>query len=238
VKKSPATKKSSPGLDKQPIKVLVAHSQNLVSEALSAALGTDERFEILSEKPVMGLDAVETALKVRPDVVLLDFWLPVVGGPMATRMILARSDSIRVLMMSWLQSTSHLAEAIRAGAAGYLPMSATMDQVRQAIERAHAGDAAVFGEELQEMLATLLRKEAESQERWQLVSVLTPRDVRTLWLLSSGREMKDIAKALSITPGSLQMRIHRIFNKTGARSQMEAIAMAREHGLIPSSYPT
>jgi len=216
---------------------MIAHSQNLVAEALSEALGKDSHLNILSERPNMGLDAVELAIKASPDVVLLDHWLPVVGGPMATRMIMARGPGIRILVMSWLQSPSHIAEAVQAGAVGYLPMSVGLHQVRAAIQRAHAGEAAVFGEELMVMIEDLARREADSKQKAELVSALTPRDIRALWLLSSGRQMREVAEAMKITPGSLQMRLHHIFRKTGARSQIEAIAMARENGLIPTSYP-
>jgi CheY-like chemotaxis protein len=103
----------------KPLRVLIADDHRLFAEALEAILGTDERIEVVGQASDGG-KAVELARKLDPDVVLMDVSMPVLDGFEATREIRARSDDVRVLMLTGSNSRADVDRSRAAGASGYV----------------------------------------------------------------------------------------------------------------------
>ncbi|MGH2670892.1 MAG: response regulator [bacterium] len=214
------------------ITVIVADAQHLFAEALGVALGRYPELEIHNHSPATGLEVIEVATTLDPDVVLLDFWMVGMEGPPTTRLLGKRAPRSKVLLLSWLHGPQQVEEALEAGAVGFLPKSLTLDQVAGAIRRAHAGESPVYSSELEELVRTIEAREHEVARISQRLLTLTPREIQILTMLSFGEPFDDVADKLSISPGTLRTHVHNILKKTGARSQIEAIAMARHYGLI------
>lgn len=212
--------------------VLVADGQRLFAEALGLALGRRSELEVLGVYPATGGDAVDTAMDHRADVVLLDYWIPGMNGPAATRALLTWSPGVKVLLLSWYHGPNQVQEGLLAGAAGFLPKSITFDQLVDGILRAHAGEPLVYAKELARLVDAIEKRAEEAEERAKRLMTLTQREVEILQHLCQGRPAKQVAGELHIAVGTLKNHVHKILAKTGARTQLEAINMARYEGLI------
>jgi len=214
------------------IRVLVADGQLMFAEALALTLSTRQGLSILEEHPTSESEAVELAAALRPDVVLLDLWIPVMGGVAATRAIISRAAHTKVLILSWEHNPIRIREALEAGAAGYLPKSLTSDQVEEAIRRAQAGDWPVFKNELERLLEDLENRQLASNEAAARLAKLTTREIQVLGLLAVGIPKEEVARKLGISKGTVTRHIHKILTKTGSRTHSEAIAIARSADIL------
>jgi two-component system response regulator DesR len=212
--------------------ILIADAQRLFSESLGIALGLQPGLEVLNDHPTEGLGAVEVALARRPDVAVLDYWMVGMEGPAVARAILKRVPTCKILMVSWLHGPPQVQEALDAGVVGFLPKSLRVQQVVEAIRRAQSGESPVFAEQLRVLLDSIETRANEVDRAAERLGSLTPREIQVLTLLSFGRPIEDVAADLSIAPGTLRTHVHNILRKTGARSQLEALALARHYGLI------
>lgn len=228
----PALPLASAAVAEAAITVLVADSQHLVADAIACALGAYEGLTISARRPTDGVDALDSIVLERPDVVVLDYWMADLRGPAALQTIQQWSPGQRVLLLSWFHGPDQIKAALAAGACGFLPKSIGVDLLVEAIRRAHAGESPVFAERLQRLIETLGRKCIEQDVRVDRLLRLTPREVAVLKRLAKGDESRVVAQELQIAPGTLRSHIHSILRKTGARSQLEAVAMARMEGLI------
>jgi len=214
------------------IRVLVADSQMLVSDALSTSLGLQGDLEILSEHPTSAQEAVDMALLLRPDVAVFDFWLEGMDGPVVVSRILQDAPEQKIILLSWFYSPGHVRDALDAGAVGFLPKSVRVDRVIEAIRRAAAGESPVFADELQGMVQTVDARYQEKVAVRKRLEVLTKRELEILSVLSSGRPMKELADELHIAGGTLKVHVHNMLTKTGTRNQQELVSLARYCGMI------
>lgn len=214
------------------IKVLIADGQLLFAEALSDALGKDERLESIKEYPTSVSETLDMAVLLRPQVLLIDYWLPVEGGISATRSILSFTGSTRVLVLSSDYSPELIAEVLGSGAVGFLPKSFSVDRVAEAVVRAEAGDSPVFAEELNDIMDKMQKQLLAAHDAARPMMSLTSREVQVLGLLSVGHPIEEVAKQLRISKNTVNNHIQKILSKTGARSHSEAVAMAKRFGLI------
>lgn len=217
---------------KSTITVLVADTQRLFGEALGQALARFPDLDVVDEVPLTGPLAVESIAARKPDVALLDYWLPGILGPDVTRAVLARSPRQRILVLGWFFGPDQIGAVLDSGACGFLPKSLTVEQIVIGIRQAQAGKKPVLADGLDHLKAELERRCDQQDQRVSRLMTLTPRELKIIGLLSQGRPVQDLAKELAITLGTLRHYIHSILRKTGARSQMEAVAMARQEGLI------
>lgn len=214
------------------ITVLVADPHLLVADALGRALATFPDIDVLARHPINGVDALEAIHRERPDVALLDYWMPDFQAPSAVTAIHQRCPGQKVILLSWFHGPDQIRAALDAGATGFLPKSVTVDVVVEAIRRAQGGESPVFLDELLRLIDTLGRKCTEQEVRLDRLLRLTPREVAVLKRLAEGGVPRDIAQDLGIAAGTLRTHIHSILRKTETRSQLDAVAMARLEGLV------
>lgn len=218
------------------VTVLVADGQRLFAEALATALRAAPDLQVVAEYPTTGPVAAQAVIRHHPDVVLLDYWMPGMDGPSTTRAILAWSPRTKVLLVSWFHGPAHVQEALDAGACGFLPKSLRLDQVMAAVRRASDGEALVYGAELAQLVEDIEGRLDEADDQTERLLALSPREVEVLQLLGEGRSARQISEDLFISAGTVKNHIHRILAKTGAQSQLEAVAMARRAALIQDRY--
>ncbi len=115
-----------------PVQVLIADDHRLFAEALQAILAADERVEVVGTASDGG-EAVELALRLRPDVVLMDVSMPVLDGFEATREIRAGGDDVRVMMLTGSNSRADVQRSREAGAAGYVTKDRIASELVEAI---------------------------------------------------------------------------------------------------------
>lgn len=213
-------------------RVLIADQQYLVADALALALSQDFELVILPDRPTFGADALDAIVGSRPDVAVLDYWLPGMHCPTLLRAIRIWVPNQRIVVLSAVCGPEHIDGCLDAGAAGFLPKGVPVDLVAEAIKRTHAGERPVFKDRLDRLRAELSRRCQDQDLRVERLLSLTPREVTVLKDLSSGRNVEETSRRLMISVGTVRGHVHSILRKTGAHSQLEAIAMARRERLI------
>lgn len=213
--------------------MLIADAQVLFSDALAIALGCCEGLEILPDLPTEGRKAVAMAIADKPDIILVDYWMPEMDGPAVARTLAVQATETKVMHLSWFHGPIQIQESLASGAVGFLPKSVRVSLVAEAIVRAQAGESPVFEEQLQGLARTIATRQQYLADMQTRLASLTPRQLEILRLVGAGLMVTDVAKRLGLREGTVRTHIHNILDKTGARSQLEAVALARDEGLIP-----
>jgi two-component system NarL family response regulator len=211
------------------IRVLVADDFPLVREGMARALERDPAIEVVAQASD-GLEAVQLALKTRPDVMLLDLRMPQLGGLGVLERVQEQLPDTRVVIMSASEKTESLLDAVGAGAAGYLTKRTSGEELRQAVITAHGG-----GSVITPALASHLLREFSNAARGQGTSVrplLGTRELDILRLVAQGLTDHEIGRQLFISPRTVQNHLTRIREKTGLRRRSELTRWAVEHSIL------
>lgn len=192
-----------------PIRVLVVDNVALFRESVAALIDRQEDLAAVGQA-ANGLEAVELALELRPDVVLLDVEMPVMDGIEAARLIREQNSATRVLMLTVSDREDHLLAAVRLGVQGYLLKDLRPDQLFDMIRAAMRGETPVSP-------ALVTRLMAELRACGQAASAASPplpeedlshRELEVLQLVATGQSNKEIGRALSITEGTVKNHVH------------------------------
>ncbi len=213
------------------ITVLVADPQSLFADALGIALQRYPSLQVLDERPESGADLIRTVGRHHPEVVVTSYWLRDMEGPAVVRAVLARAPGTKVIQLSWVYSPPPVRRSLNAGAVGFLPKTITVEKLVEGILRAKAGESLIFADEVD----TLLESDADGDSNLDVrarLAALTPRELDVLRLLATGLKVQDIARRLDITTGTVRTHVHRVLSKLGASSQLEAVAIARDQGVV------
>ncbi|MGI8730634.1 MAG: response regulator [Solirubrobacteraceae bacterium] len=180
-----------------------------------------------------GRDAVRLAAELRPDVVVMNAYMPVVGGVEATRQIAALRDAPAVLVLAEVRSGVVL-DALLAGACSFLFKDASTSELAAAIRRAARGESALAPSVARTLVERLRVLEAghRLQARPACPSALSGREREVLTLLAEGANNKAIGRALYISASSAKLHVGAILGKLGASSRAQAAAEAVRFGLV------
>jgi DNA-binding NarL/FixJ family response regulator len=203
------------------IRILVADDHPVVREGLVAILSTQPDFDVVGEAAT-GLDVVRRAAEMEPEVILLDLELPEIDGVEAVRRILQQSPDIRIVVFTAFDRDEQIMGAIRAGAQGYLLKGAPRQDLFRAIRVVHAG-----GSLLEPVIASKLLGHVRDN-----ATPITARERQVLGLLSQGATNQQIAGKLFITERTVKFHVSSLLSKLHASNRTEAVARARERGLI------
>lgn len=164
-----------------------------------------------------GLTAVEMTLRHRPDLVLMDVAMPVMGGIDATRRIVRSWPEARVLLLSMYGEDGVMREAVRAGAAGYLVKDCSRAELLAATQSVLAG-AQVFS--------------VDDDDPVDASPALTERQIEILQLLADGYRPKQVARALKISERTVNNHLAAAYRNLGASTRLEAVLEANRLGLV------
>jgi DNA-binding NarL/FixJ family response regulator len=209
------------------VRILVADDHPLTRDGIKAALALDADFEVVAEAGD-GQEAVDLAEEVKPDVVLMDVRMPVLGGIRATQTISRTVPSARVVMLTVEETQARVGEAIQAGAAGYLLKDIDAHELARAVHLAAEGSAVIhpnLTRQFIEEIRQLTRGE-------QSVSTLSAREVEVLQMIAYGLTNREVAEALHISPQTVKTYLERIFTKLGVSDRTRAVAVALKHGIV------
>jgi DNA-binding NarL/FixJ family response regulator len=207
------------------IRVVVADDHVVVRTGLEKLLGTAADIEIVG-LATNGEEAVTLAGASHPDVVLMDLSMPVLDGAEATSRIVENDPAARVVVLTSFADDRHIADALDAGAVGYVLKHANADELLDAIRAAAAGDAPLDPKAARVVLARRRMVRPDQQ--------LSGRERQVLRLVASGLANKQIGRKLSISERTVKAHLTNIFSRLGVTDRMQAAFWAQAH-LPPES---
>ncbi|TCC31905.1 response regulator [Kribbella speibonae] len=214
------------------IRVLVADDQDLVRTGLAMILDAQPGIEVVGQA-ADGLEAVEFARRLRPDVCLLDIRMPGLDGIAATRELAGPDvdDPVAIVVITTFDLDEYVYGALKAGARGFLLKDAGPDLLVQAIRAAANGDALIAPKITARLLAAFTEPPT-GRTPIQPVDPLTTREEQVLLAAATGRTNAEIATELHISLSTVKTHLASVMAKTAARNRVEIAIWAYETGRI------
>jgi DNA-binding NarL/FixJ family response regulator len=203
------------------IRVLVADDHPIVRSGIVALLQTAEDVQVVGEAST-GLDAVDLAATLTPDVVLMDLRMPGIDGDEATARIVADRPATRVLILTTYESDDSILTAIEAGASGYLLKAAPQEEILAGVRAVARGEVA-----LAPRIAALLVQRVKSP-----AVALSPRETQVLRLVAAGKSNPTIAVELFVGEATVKTHLLHVFEKLHVSDRTRAVTRAMELGLL------
>lgn len=213
-----------------PTRVLVVDDQALFREGLRTLLSVHGDIEVVGEA-ADGEAAVRQARSLKPDVVLMDLRMPILGGVEATRRIRASDLPCQVIALTTFDDDDDVFDALRAGAVGYLLKDAPQERLLEAIRLAARGDSFLQPSIARKVVAEFSRLSSSHPADRRLIDSLSEREVEVLGQLAQGKSNKQIAATLFITEGTVKNHMTSILGKLGVADRTQAALKARELGI-------
>jgi DNA-binding NarL/FixJ family response regulator len=210
------------------VRIVICDDQDIVRDGLELLLKLEPDIQVVGIASD-GSEAVEIAVREKPDLVLMDLKMPVMNGVEATRDLASKCPEIKVLVLTTYGADEWVVDALRAGASGYLLKDAPREQVLEAIRGTVQGktflDPSVAGKVL-----TQITGGAHKPPRL-VTDKLTGRETEVMILLSKGLTNEEIAAKLFLTEGTVRNYVASIVNKLGVADRTQAAIVGVQHGL-------
>ena len=215
------------------IRVVLADHRTVVRAGFRALLDLTDDLVVVAEA-ADGERAVSYARSTRPDVVLMDIRMPVLDGLAATRRIAADPalDGVRVLILTAFDADEYVFEALRAGAAGFLPKDVEPAGLRDAIRTVAAGHGLPAPSVTRRVIEEFVRLRPPLGEAAARLARLTAREREVLTLVGTGLSDQEIGRRLSMSPFAAKNHVGRVLSKLGARDRVQLVVLAYETGLV------
>jgi len=207
------------------LRLLLAEDQTLMRQGLKTLLELEPDFKVVGEAED-GESAVKLALKLRPDVILMDIQMPRLNGVEATARICSSWASAKVILLTTFDRDDYVFQGVRAGAMGYLLKDLPAETLCDTIRRVHAGEVFIQPEIASRTLRAALHPAGE------FVEPLSDREREVLVMLAQGVPNKEIADRLHIAEGTVKNHVSNILGKLQVQNRTQAANLARRRGLV------
>ncbi len=214
------------------ITVLLADDQALVRGGFRALLDAEDDIEVVGEA-ADGAEAVEQAVALRPDVVLMDIRMPGTDGLEATRRIGAddRLKGVKVVILTTFDLDEYVFEALRVGASGFLVKDTEPAELVQAVRVVAGGDALLSPGVTRRLIAEFAAHSRRPHAAAEL-EVLTEREREIVALVAEGLSNDEIAARLVVSPATAKTHVSRAMIKLGVRDRAQLVVVAYQTGLV------
>jgi DNA-binding NarL/FixJ family response regulator len=215
------------------IRILIADDQELIRTGLRLVLQSHDDLDVVGEA-ADGREAVQLAVSLRPDVILMDIRMPRMDGIEAVaQLTTAEVQPVpRVLILTTFDLDEYVFGALRAGAAGFLLKDASRDRLVEAIRVIHAGDALLSPSVTRRLIEDFAGRTDPIKPPDEIIAALTPREREALVLLARGLSNAEIARRLLVTEATVKSHVSSVLAKLGLRDRVQAVVFAYEHGLV------
>ena len=208
----------------EPIRVLIVDDHPVVRDGLRGMFEQAPDIEVVGEA-ADGREAVDRAVALGPDVVLMDLRMPGTDGVTAIRELAARGSTAKVLVLTTYDTDSDVLPAIEAGASGYLLKDASPAELQRAVRSAHEGGT-VLAPSVASLLMAQVRKPAPS------TGPLSERELEVLALIAKGRNNREAAAELFISEATVKTHLMHVYAKLAVNDRAAAVAAGYERGLL------
>lgn len=209
------------------IRLMLADDHRMLREGLSRSM-REEGFDVVAEAR-NGAEAVQLATQVKPEVILMDVTMPELDGVEACRQIRDSLPDARIVMLTMHADQDVLANAIRAGASGYLVKDCSTNEIASAVRMAAAGDTALSPQLAATMLNEVRRMDQPVPEQERVV---TKREEEVLQLIADGCSTPEVAEKLFISQKTVKNHLASIYQKLDARDRTQAVLSAVRMGIV------
>jgi DNA-binding NarL/FixJ family response regulator len=210
------------------IRVLLVDDHALARTGFRMVLDAEPDIEVVGEA-ANGDQAIHSAGRLHPDVVLMDVRMPEMDGIAATREI--ASDSTKVLMLTTFDLDDYVYDSLAAGASGFLLKDAGPEQLTEAIRVVAAGDALLAPSVTRRLIDDVVGAGRRRPARPPELDELTPRELEVLRLVAAGLSNAEIAERLVVEETTVKTHVSRLLAKLGLRDRVQAVILAYEIGL-------
>lgn len=211
------------------IKVLIADDHKLFRQGLISLMRTREDLVDVVGEASTGVEAVALAEKHRPDVILMDIYMPELDGLQAAKEIRSRFPDIAIVMLTSSERDGHLYEAVQIGVSGYLLKSLDATELFDLLTGVVKGETAMTRALAGKLLKAVANRMADEDKGEQ---ALTERELYVLRLVASGATNSEIAEKLSISINTVKSHLKNILGKLQLENRTQAATYALKHGLV------
>lgn len=213
------------------MRILLVDDHVLFRKGVAALLAPRQDMQVVGEAGD-GLEAIEAARRLMPDVILMDIGMPNCDGLAATRCIKREMPHVKIIMLTVSDDDQHLFEAIKCGAQGYLLKNLEPDQLHNMLESISRGEAPLSGVIAARILKEFTQSDSGTVRDAELVDQLTPREIEILELVVDGKTNREIASALVISENTVKIHLRNILEKLHLQNRIQAAVYAVRQGLI------
>lgn len=213
------------------IRVLIADDHTIVLQALRSVLLRAGDIEVIGAARD-GATAVREALRLYPDVILMDYYMPGMDGAEATRRIKEKLPHAKIVMLTAAEDEAARMSAVEAGVSGYLTKDIALQQIVEAVRDVHSGKVLIPPSVLAELLQRLMAMRKKTEEARKMASLLTRRELEVIQAIAAGESNKEITERLCISMHTLRNHLRNIMAKLDCRSKTEVLTVALRHGLV------
>jgi DNA-binding NarL/FixJ family response regulator len=213
------------------MRVLVADDQDLFRGGFAMILNAHDDISVIGEA-ADGAEAIDKAVELRPDLVLMDLRMPHVDGVAATAEI-CRRTSAKVLVLTMYDIDDYVYEALRAGASGFLLKDVRRDDLVRAVRLVAAGESLLAPSVTRRLIEDVVRRGGTPRPALRKrIGELTEREIDTLRQVARGRSNAEIATELVVSEHTVKTHVSNVLTKLGLRDRAQAVVFAYESGLI------
>ncbi len=209
------------------IRVLIVDDHAIVRDGLTCLLALETDIAVVGE-PSNGVLAVEMALELQPDVILMDLRMPEMSGLEAMRRIRADNPDLKFIVLTIYDSDEYVFEALEAGAKGFLLKDAHREELFRAIRAVFHGESLMCPS----VNTKVLHRLAQLSDRAGGTDVPSEREIQVLRLIAGGATNQEIAISLSISVGTVRTHVTNILKKLDAKGRTQAVTKAMQRGII------
>ena len=214
------------------IKVLIADDHELMRSGLRSMLDSQPDMTVVGEAED-GAQAVDEAVRLHPDVAIMDIRMPRLDGIEATRRLMTQGDSApRVLVLTTFDLDEYVYEALRAGAGGFMLKDAPPGQLAEAVRTVAAGEALLAPAVTRRLVERFVQRPPSDKARVERFEELTARELEVLRAVTRGMSNAEIGEELYLSEATVKTHVTRILAKLGVRDRVQAVVLAYESGLV------
>lgn len=206
------------------IKVMIVDDHQIVNDGIFSMLNGNDKIEVVG-RCSNGKEAIDRASHINPDVILMDVSMPEVNGIEATKVIKQALPDIQVLILTMFADDKYVADAILAGASGYLLKTVKKDDLIKHIETVHEGGAALDKKVTKTLITTMRNKHYNE-------TLLSERENQIIQLVCDGKTNKEIANELFLSIQTIKTHLKKIFDKLDVSDRAQAVAVAMRKNLV------